>query len=172
MTPSDWKLLQAAVAMSQLWYGEVAVNWLPDDFATNVRNAEVAVNYLQCNARFKRMAASCPRNERVKILFDFDDIDSCESCLALANKEFDVQDLPELPLMNCTSEQGCKCRLGSTHEQGVVFDYIESRENNDEDLASGGTALEKLRQLKEMLDANLITQEDYDTKKAKILSQM
>jgi hypothetical protein len=172
MTAPNWKLLQAAVAMSQLWYGESAVNWLPDNFATNVKDIEVAVNYLRCNAAVNRMVASCPRNEKVKIVFDSDDIDSCESCLALANKEFDVRDLPEFPLINCTSDQGCQCRLGSTREQGLVFDYIQLRENNDENPASDGTALERLHQLKEVLDANLISQEDYNTKKAEILSQL
>jgi hypothetical protein len=174
MTLADWKLLQAAVCMSQLWYGESAVNWLPDDFATNVKNTQIAANYLRCNAAYNRMVASCNRNERVKVVFDSNDIDSCELCLALADKEFDVLDLPELPLVNCTSEQGCKCRLGSAREPGLFFDWIESGENDDEDenLASDGNALDKLRQLKEMLDANLITQKDYDTKKAEILSQL
>ena len=37
---------------------------------------------------------------------------------------------------------------------------------------SGGDAMEKLNSLKQMLENGLITQEDFDSKKADILSKM
>jgi|WetSurSiteA1Bulk_404760.scaffolds.fasta_scaffold89998_1 hypothetical protein len=172
MSSSNWDLLQAAAAMSQLWYGEPALNWLPDDFSTNVKNAEVAVNYALCTAKFARMVAASPKDEKVKVIFDFDDVDSCESCRALAGKEFYVRDLPELPLPSCTSDQGCKCRIGSIHEPGLLFDIIESHNSDDGNNPVYDAALERLRYLKKLPDAELITQEDYDAKKAEILSQL
>ena len=172
ISSSNWDLLHAAAAMSQLWYGESALSWLPDDFSTNVKNAEVAVNYVLCTARFARMAAALPKNEKVKVIFDFDDMDSCESCRALAGKEFYARDLPELPLPSCTSDQGCKCRLGSIYEPGLLFDIIDSREDSDASDTTSSGAIERLHYLKKLLDADLITQGDYDTKKAEILSQL
>ena len=45
--------LQAVAAMSILWRDENAISWLPEDFATEAHDAEVAVNYLKRAAEFR-----------------------------------------------------------------------------------------------------------------------
>ncbi len=63
------------------------------------------------------------------------------------------------------------CRIESVyeHRDSDVFEIIIGDEDFEDD---GGDPVLKLRQLKEMLDEDLITQDEYTAKKAEILSRM
>ena len=172
VTPNDLKNLQAAACMTQLWHGELATNWLPEGTNTRLKSNQVAVNYLIRHADFSRQIKSAgDYDQRLKIVFESNDIDSCDLCLALSGQEFDKDKFPELPFVDCTSETGCMCRVESVyeHRDSDVFEIIIGDEDFEDD---GGDPVSKLRQLKEMLDEDLITQDEYTAKKAEILSRM
>ena len=176
ISQTDLANLRAATCMPTLWYGEPPENWLPDNFTTHVKSNTVAINYLKCNAEIREdLARYGDYAKKVKLVFDENDIDSCEWCLKLNGRIFDLKEFPELPFENCTSETGCKCRVESVFEEdeesGVVFRVVMS----DDDLTDDETdddAFAKLSQLKKMLDNGLITEEDYQKKKDEILSRM
>jgi hypothetical protein len=35
--------------------------------------------------------------------------DSCEACKELTGKKFTLENVPDLPNLNCTHEKGCRC---------------------------------------------------------------
>jgi hypothetical protein len=173
--------------MPVLWYGEPPESWLPDNFKTHLANNRTAINYLKCNAEMRADLARCGEYaQKVKLTFDENDVDSCELCLKLKDRIFDLSEFPELPFENCTSETGCKCRvenaLDEDEQNGIVFrvmmsddDWAEDEIDNEmEDEVDDKTddAFIKLSQLKKMLDNGLITNEEYQKKKLEILSRM
>lgn len=176
MTPSDLRSLQAATCMAKLWYGEPATNWLPDGFTTGLKNSQIAVNYLARHAEFKHsVMTSSEYCKRFKIVFEPNDIDSCDLCLALNGKEFDKNHLPELPFQNCTSDTGCMCRIESVFDDaddGLITITFDTEDDEGDEIVENGNAVARLKQLKELLDNGLISQAEFDTKKAEILSRI
>lgn len=177
MSQSDLTGLRAAACMPDLWFGESSANWLPPGFTTHLQSNAIAINYLKCNARMREdLARYSEFAERVRLVFDENDIDSCELCLKLNGKVFDRAAFPELPCENCTSETGCKGRIESdfeTEREGVSFKVIVSDEDSVEvNPIADDDAFEKLSQIKKMLDNSLITEEQYEKKKSEILSRL
>jgi len=178
---SDLASLRAATCMPVLWYNEPAENWLPENFVSPVKSNKVAINYLKCNAQIREnLARYGDYAKQVRVTFDENDIESCALCLKLNEKVFDLKEFPELPLENCTSETGCKCRVDAVfNEEGgetelfkiVISGDSEADENEGKD-DTEGDAFAKLSQLKKMLDNGLITDEEYQKKKSEILSRM
>ena len=144
--------------------------WLPEGYSWCSIDRQVAVNYLTRHAAIKcRLAHPSPYVKKYRLVFRPDDVDSCESCMALNGKEFDGKSFPELPCENCTSETGCMCDIVPVWESvDTDEDTVASDEGADDD----DEALDTLRQLKEMLDDGLITQAEYDAKKKEVLSRM
>lgn len=172
ISPSDLRKLQSATCMAKLWFDVPATDWLPDGFATRFKNNKIAVNYLARHSDLRYTVATNSENSsRFRIVFEPNDIDSCELCLALNGKEFDKRNLPELPFEGCTSETGCMCSIETIYDDDD--DDLEAEiDNSDDDAGEDGqVAITKLRQLKEMLDSGLISQVEYDAKKAEILSR-
>jgi hypothetical protein len=139
-----------------------------------LKNNKIAVNYLARHADLRyTVATNSEYSSRFRIVFEPNDIDSCELCLALNGKEFDKRNLPELPLEGCTSETGCMCRIETIYDDDDDDDDLEAEfDDSDDDAGENGqVAITKLRQLKEMLDSGLFSQVEYDAKKAEILSR-
>jgi hypothetical protein len=173
VTSSDLRSLQAAACMTKLWYGESAVDWLPDAFPTPLKSVQVAVNYLMRHAEIRHSISQVDEYaKRLKIVFDSSDIDSCHLCLALDSKEFDKDEFPDLPFENCTSETGCMCHVVPIYDFDSSSIEVSFNDYNEDDDFGGGSPVAKLKQLKEMLDNELITQAEYDKKKAEILSRL
>lgn len=178
LSPSALKNLQAAVCMGSLWHGESAVDWLPQGFSAQPLGEQVAANYLLRHAELQReLSQFGDYTKKVRIVFDANDIDSCNLCLSLSGKEFEKNTLPDLPFPHCTSERGCQCRLEPVYAETASSSF-QIVDGSDEDEASSSDRNQvsdpvlKLKQLKTMLDSGLISQSEYDTKKTEILSQL
>jgi hypothetical protein len=167
ITPDNLKLLRAATCMQSLWRDESPETWLPMTFSSGLKNNRVAINYLATHARIKgEVEGYKSYAKRVRIVFYSGDIDSCELCQSLNGKVIDIDKVPELPMPGCTSDTGCKCNIQSVFEEtgDDFFGVTISAEEND--------PLENMRQLKQMLDERLITQDEYNRKKAEILAKL
>ncbi|MCG3142237.1 MAG: hypothetical protein HDKAJFGB_03645 [Anaerolineae bacterium] len=169
-------LLKAIAGMQLLWRDEALESLSSSNSLSGLKNDRIAINYILAHTR---ITESIERHKeyakQVKIEFDSGDIDSCELCQALNGKVFDIDKVPELPMIGCTSDTGCKCHIDSIFDDSddnglsfkIQFDGDDSDEENDEESDS----LSKLRQLKQMLDEKLITEVEYEEKKAEILSR-
>jgi hypothetical protein len=168
----DMKNLKAAACMKSLWYDESPEVWLPWTFSSGLKNNRIAVNYLTTHARIRGEVENYKSYaKQIKIVFDPGDIDSCELCQSLNRKVFDIDKVPDLPMVGCTSDTGCKCRIedifsDDEEENGIRFSIDSDDSEIEED------PVEKLRQLKQMLDEELITDNEYEKKKEEILSRM
>lgn len=166
-------LLKAIAGIHMLWRDESLESLSSSNNLSGLRNDRIAVNYILAHTRIME---SIDRDKeyvkQVKIEFDSGDIDSCELCQALNGKIFDIDKVPELPMIGCTSDTGCKCHINSIFderdENGLSF-KIQLDDDSDEEDESNSIA--KLRQLKQMLDEKLITEVEYEKKKAEILSR-
>jgi len=178
---SDLASLRAAVCMPVLWFTELAEDWLPANFVSTVKSNRVAINYLKCNAEIRGYLASygdC--TEKVKLTFDENDVESCALCLKLNEKVIYLNNFPDLPFENCTSETGCKCRVDGVYEKyvddkngGGINELFEIAISGDDKTDENeDNAFAKLSQLKKMIDNGLITDDEYQKKKSDILSRM
>lgn len=167
--------LQAAVAMSKLWYNEDPVRWLPDSFPTDIISPKVAVAYLTRAAEFKRQVSQvCGYGSKVRVVFGPYDIDSCALCKKHDGKEFNQADFPNLPLHGCTSETGCMCDLEAVWEDtDHIAELAFGMEETDQgEVPSSGDPVSRLQNLKRMLDLGLISEGEYEQKKAQILEEL
>lgn len=180
LSPQNLKALQLAACMKTLWKTESPEKWLPETFTSPFKNVEIPLNYLIRNAEFQRhLTAVREFSKQVKVNFHSGDIESCNLCLALDGKTFDIDAVPELPMPGCTSETGCMCKLDPIYDYKDEFEdeegegiVIFSTDLTDENLALGENPVGKLRLLKQMLNEDLITQAEYDEKKKEILSRL
>ncbi len=177
LSPQNLKAVQLAACMTTLWKGEKPENWLPETFISPFKNNRIPVSYLIRNAEFQRqLSASTEFLKQIRIRFHSGDIDSCNLCLPLDGKVFDVKDVPELPMPSCTSETGCMCNLVWVYDdEDLEEDYDTDDAIPSTDLSDENIALENpvgtLRLLKQMLSEGLISQAEYDEKKKEILSR-
>lgn len=177
LSVSNLKNLRASVCVAALWRDESAIVWLPDDFSTHLKSSQVAINYLARSAELRGMLARYKDfAKKVRVVFDPNDIDTCELCMALNGKVFDIEDFPELPLEDCTSETGCQCNIEYIYdddEDSEPFEVVFMEEEDElDEYFEREDPVAKLRQLKEMLESDLITEAEYQKKKEEILSRM
>jgi hypothetical protein len=165
--------LQAAVAMSQLWYGEDPLRWLPESFPVDAINLKAAASYLTRAAGFKRQVAQASEYDwKVRIVFSPYDVDSCGLCKQYNGKEFTPADVPNFPLRGCTSETGCMCELETVWDDSHSVLEFTFDELDREGTLPNSDPVDRLRKLKEMLDLGLISQQEYDQKKQQILEEL
>ena len=113
----DLQSLRAAICMSVLFYNEPSDKWIPDNFTTHLKSNIVAINYLKVNAELREELSQIEKYaKKARIVFDDNDVDSCELCTKLNGKMLDLKDFPELPFENCTSDVGCRCRIETTYD--------------------------------------------------------
>jgi len=169
--------LKAIAGLCILWKFESEDHVLFSENLSRLENDKVAINYLLVQCKIKTQL-DLYRNEsekfKVQIFFPIQDIKSCGLCKKLDGCIMDSNSLPELPIIGCTSDTGCNCRVekvyeyndsySSDHQDGpYTISYSEEEDPSDHFL--------RLTYLKKMLDDNLITEEDYEDKKKEILSK-
>lgn len=154
--------LKAALCMKSLWdeWGddEFTETWLPTTFASGLKSNRVALNYLSTHTGIKRMIEEASDYKRVKIEFHSGDTDSCELCQSLDGKEFEIDKVPDLPIIDCKSDIGCQCSITG------IYDYDDEDEEEID-------PVDKLSKLKQMLEIDLITRDEYEKKKAEVLAR-
>jgi len=109
LQPEQWEGLYLNYAVWQL-LGRVAPEKYMPGFsglgvmssATVTRMLSFHVNHQRNLARWRELGV-----KRGTIL----GIGGCEACLALHNKTFTLDELPELPYEDCTCGLGCRCRV-------------------------------------------------------------
>lgn len=173
LSQENLKLIRAAAGMSSLWGDKKPEYWLPENFSTPIRNNQRAINYLLRNAQFNQHLTSTSKyTKKLKIVFESSDVDSCPLCLMLNGKVFDVDKVPELPMVGCTSEKGCMCNFEDFFEDNDTSFEIKFTEEELEEIEDLETnPVKRLRFIKQMLDEGLITQQEYDKKKKEILDK-
>jgi len=166
-------LLKAIAGMYLLWQDESLESLASSNNLSGLRNDQIAVNYILAHTRIEEsLEINKEYAKQVKINFDSGDIDSCELCQALNGKVFDVDKVPELPMIGCTSDTGCKCHIETIFEEHDVDEFsFKIQLDGDSDEEDESNSIAKLRQLKQMLDEKLITEVEYGKKKIEILSR-
>lgn len=175
LTPEDKKWLQAAAGMKTLWREDKAEYWLPENFNTAVNDNRRAINYVIRNANFRKIASAKDRyTKNAKVTFRDGDIESCDLCMSLNGKIFDLDEIPELPLVGCTSETGCMCDLDLYFGDDDDDDFLDDGEDEVqvENVEVETDPVKSLKLLKQLLDEELITQAEYNEKKKEILSRL
>jgi len=173
----DLRTLQAAAAMKLLWRERNETRWLSETFATPINDNARAIRLLLANAEFRSQLANAARwCKKVKLVFEPDDVDLCEKCAALDGSIHKIDKVPELPTEHCTSQIGCICRfedaVGQEETKSPTISVIMETENDDFTNNVQDDPVAILRQLKQMIDENLINQTEYDEKKKEIVARM
>ena len=107
--------LRLAAGMKHLWGTGKAGAWLPADFETGLAmdNESAARMFMFFAAHQRDMKQyrelSKAGREYVVEIDTTDDQYRCEACRKLAGKSFRLNEVPELPYAECTSEMGCRC---------------------------------------------------------------
>jgi len=171
LSQEDLKLLRAAAGMGSLWGDQKPEYWLPENFSTPIKDNKRAINYLLRNAQFNQyLNGTSKYTKKLKIIFETSDVDSCPLCLRLNGRVFDVDNIPELPMVGCTSEKGCMCNFEDFFGDNDISYEIKFAEEELEEIEDLETnPVRRLRFVKQMLDEGLITQHEYDEKKKQIL---
>jgi hypothetical protein len=173
VTAENLKTLKAIAAMHMLWNDETLDDLISSNELSGLKNDKIAINYILVNARItEELAGYKEYAKQVRFEFDSGDIDSCDLCQPLNGKIFDISKVPDLPLVGCTSETGCKCRINSIYDDidenfGIELHIDEGDSESDKN----SNPIGDLRQLKQMLDEKLITETEYERKKTEILSR-
>jgi hypothetical protein len=163
-------LLKAIAGMHMLWQDESLESLSSSNNLSGLRNDRIAVNYILAHTRImESIEREKEYAKQVKIGFDSGDIDSCELCQVLNGKIFDIDKVPELPMVGCTSDTGCKCNIDAVFDENDDDELFD--DDGDDKEEDETNSITKLRQLKQMLDEKLITEVEYEKKKAEILSR-
>jgi hypothetical protein len=164
----DLRTLRAAAAMKELWGQTADTVWLPENFVTPINDNARAVRLLLSHAKSRQTLAWFATDwKNVKLTFDKNDIDLCEQCGALDGSVHQIDEVPEIPTEHCTSRNGCVCQIDNADRRDFSDDLVSDDEVFTEDIP-----IQRLRQLKLMLDEHLIEQAEYDVKKKEILERM
>lgn len=104
--------LRIVAGMMWLWGRNKGDSWIDDNFETGIRfDADTSARMIWFHAKhlveiedyqrdmyFKKVGISGANDELV-----------CDECKVIQGKIFNLNQVPELPLPNCTSEMGCRC---------------------------------------------------------------
>jgi len=108
VTDETLEELRVAAGMAFLGLG---TDWLPDNFETGIRlKGDAAVRMIISRVQNERNMQAWLESGLVKTIKVLCSQDGpCEACSALSNRAWQIESLPEIPYMHCTSEQGCRC---------------------------------------------------------------
>lgn len=206
----DRRYLRAATCMPMLWREEPSLKWLPQDFSTKYEDGDVTATLLAKYAEIQRQIGDAEKSDKLEISFDPYDVDSCELCRKFDGQILTLEEIPELPDVNCTSRKGCQFHIRH-HWESRYGNWDEDEDGDYEDESdeqhSGVRAefsidfkklldlegleqfiaekveefvkenveirldpMSKLQTLKKMLDEGLITSEEFEKTKKRILS--
>jgi hypothetical protein len=177
--------LQAAAAMDLFWRDEPGWRWLSDDLGLEAEEIEQSMQLTKRYQKYLDLIEewSFQQNE---IRFGQDNPNVCDNCRRLEGVKLDKKKALEWPFEGCTNPTGCLPLRSYELQRGEEFEREdaelpdegeEENDNSEEVRASLPQSLavdyfNLLRQLKYMLDDGLITAEEYQAKKADILSRI
>lgn len=109
---ADWRALQVAAVMLEMWGERSAKAWLPETFTgpTNLHREVAARMVLFAGQHQARLAQYCASGIS-KLEVSGCGESSCPACQQVAGRKYRTSDLPELPFPRCTSEMGCRCMV-------------------------------------------------------------
>jgi hypothetical protein len=112
MPDSDFQDLRLAAGMMYLWGTNQASQWLPAGFETGKpMDADAAARMLGFHANHQRRLADYRGHVKTVQILGANDRLTCPACKKLANRKYRLDDVPELPCPDCTSEMGCRCMI-------------------------------------------------------------
>jgi len=103
--------LRLAAAMMHLWGKNTAKDWLPLDLETGLaidNDSAVRMMISYANHQQRIISYRAMGIKKVEVRTCNDSL-VCESCQKLAQKQYSIDQMPELPYEKCTSEMGCRC---------------------------------------------------------------
>ncbi len=107
LKPEQWEGLYLNCAVWQL-LGQVATEkCMPEFTVIRAMNSTTATQMLSFYVRHQSDLARYRDSGITKAAIM--GIGGCEACLALKDKTFDLDKLPELPYQDCTCDLGCRC---------------------------------------------------------------
>jgi hypothetical protein len=187
-SPEIAKMLQVMAGMKKLWGEHTSIlnDWLPENLGSVVLtdDMQAAMNHILVSADIKLKLDDYKEfAKQVKISFHPGDIESCNLCLALDGQIFNINEVPVLPMSGCKSKLGCQCNINIVYdgfdndtdddfEEGFDEDVDKDDVEVDDDNLAKEDPLNTLRILKQLLDENLITLDEYNQKKAEILARL
>jgi len=115
------KQLRPFAGMMHLWGTGTARPWLPKAFDTGIHlDADTACRMLMFHAYHLRTLKGYQGGSITTVeVHGVDDSICCAECRKLRGREFPLEEVPELPYANCTSEIGCRCHLYP------IIDYLK-----------------------------------------------
>ena len=169
LAPQEMKNLQCAFALRRLWYSENPDNWIDQEQFSGGISIERAIAHMERGIDIRGHRYDEGLDNKYKVVFSPYDIDSCELCKALDGKEYQQSDLPNFPLKGCTSEAGCQCTLESVWDDegyGIRISIDDDGLLGDEESED---PVDRMQKLKELLDLELISEQEYEAKRREIL---
>jgi hypothetical protein len=164
----QWTTSQALAAATKLWrYGtreRFPLPLQPDEALSGI-NYQRVIDFI-LNAAENRENLQRMWTDSVKISFEDYDLDLCDHCRSLDGKTYKKSDVPEIPTPACTSEIGCRCSFDPVDDETI--DLSDEFDTDDFILPP----IEAMKQLKEMANAGLITEDEFQNKKKEILDRM
>ena len=161
--------LKVIAGFYQLWQDDSLEPYSSSNNLSGFKNDRIAVNFILSHNQIAESLKNHKKySKKVLIKIDSDDFGSCGLCQELIGKVIDIDKVPEFPMVGCISEIGCICKIDSPPDERVSLRVLlglgENEENKDI-----SESINKLRQLKQMLNENLISEADYEMKKAEVL---
>lgn len=104
-------VFQNAAAMMHLWGVNKAWKWVPPNIKTNLQleNDTIARMFLFNAISKKELAEIYQLRSIVKVIRIVGDVNSCENCRKLREKEYTFDNIPALPYEHCSCQMGCRC---------------------------------------------------------------
>lgn len=103
--------LRLAAAMMQLWGTNRESPWLPNDLKTGIHlDGDAAARMFVFHALHLRNIKQY-KNAGIKTveILGVNDANACSTCRNISGNKYNINNVPELPNPNCTSEIGCRC---------------------------------------------------------------
>jgi hypothetical protein len=113
----ELEILRIGAGMMYLYGISVADKWFPADFKSKSRfDNNTAVRMILFHAQFlkeKEELISLSKSGSIKLrhITIISSNDTCEHCKQMKDMQFELKNLPELPLEKCTHESGCRCSI-------------------------------------------------------------
>jgi len=107
LQPEQWEGLYLNFAVWQLLGSTASEKYTPGFTGVGVMDSATATRMLSFCVKHQSDLARMRESgiKKAKIV----GIGGCEACLALKDKTFRLDELPELPYKDCTCELGCRC---------------------------------------------------------------
>lgn len=107
LQPEQWEGIYLNYAVGELIGREAPEKCMPGFAGLGIMSSETATRMLSFYVRDQRALARWRELgiNRATII----GVGGCEACLALINKTFSLDKLPELPYKDCTCALGCRC---------------------------------------------------------------